>query len=267
MIRYKGLAASYGEVWYDEDLPLDCGIDVGLYRQRSAPVPGSHATPLLSLVVDLARSEDEIMESFGKDCRYKVKRADSRDQLREEFITEPEARLGEFRAFYDAFAAEKGLRPCYHEWLLAACAAHQLVLTLAARDGEPLVWHALLIARGSAWLQYTGSCYRNRDNAYRALVGRANRWLHWKEMLYFKAQGLAHYDWGGLFADESLPERAGINRFKKEFGGQTVRAYDCVAPITIKGRVWLPLRAAFRNRHTLGRVRNLLSGRRALNTG
>jgi len=251
MIRYRGLATTYGEVWYDEELPEPCDVDVALYRQRTAPVAGARAMPMLSLVVDLALGEDEIMEGFGKDCRYKVRRADSRDGLVMEFIDDPERRLDEFRVFYDAFAAEKGLNPCYYEWLVAACAARRLVLTCATKDGEPLVWHALLVAQDSAWLQYTGSCFRNRDNAYRAVVGRANRWLHWQEMLRFRALGLARYDWGGLFEDESTPERAGINRFKKEFGGTAVRRYDCVRPLTVKGRVWLPLREAWQRRHAV----------------
>jgi len=251
MIRYRGHATTYGEVWYDEAFAPDCGVDVLLCRQRSAPVPGGKITPWRSLVVDLTRGEDAIMDDFGKDCRYKVKRADARDGLGMAFITEPAHRLDEFRAFYDAFAAEKNLHACHHEWLLAACAASQIVLTCATRDGEPLVWHAFLIAGGSAWLQYTASRYRNRDNAHRALVGRANRWLHWKEMLEFRRLGAARYDWGGLFEDESTPERAGINRFKKEFGGRAVRTYDTVLPVTLKGRLWLPLRDAWRRRHAL----------------
>ena len=82
----------------------------------------------------------------------------------------------------------------------------------------------------------------------RALVGRANRWLHWQDMLRFKRMGMKRYDWGGLFEDESVPERAGLNRFKKDFGGQPVRTYDCTVPVTIKGSIWLPLRNAWRSR-------------------
>jgi len=248
MIRYKGHTTTYGEMWYEEQLPDDPCIDVALYRQRSSPVPGARVAPFLSIVNDLTVDNDDLIAGFGKDCRYKVKRAEARDGLKVAFIAEPAARLQEFRTFYDAFAAEKGLRPCYYAWLQAACTAGQLVLTSATRDGEPLVWHAFLLSGSSAWLQYTGSCFRNRDNEFRAIVGRANRWLHWQEMLHFKAMGMARYDWGGLFEDESTAERAGINRFKKEFGGKPVRRYDCEMPVSLKGRVWLPLRNAWREK-------------------
>ena len=250
MIRIEGRAAVYGEVWYDEEPPGDSGVDIVLYRQREAPIADARTTPFLTMVTDLSVETDAITEKFGKDCRYKIRRAETKDGLRMEFITEPESRLDEFQAFYDAFAAQKSVAPCYRQWLLAACKARQLVLTSAAQNGEVLIWHAYLTSGRAAWLQYTGSCFRDKDNDYRALIGRANRWLHWKEMLRFKEMGISRYDWGGLFEDESVPENAGINKFKKDFGGQPVRTYDCTVPVTLKGRIWLPLRDALRRRRS-----------------
>src|SRR5580765_7268930 len=219
MIRIKGRGAVYGEVWYDEEPPRDCGVDIVLYRQREAPIADARTTPFLTMVTDLSVPEDAIVEKFGKDCRYKIRRADTKDGLHLEFITDPESRLEEFQEFYDAFAKQKSVAPCYPQWLLAACEARQLVLTSASQNGEALVW-------------------------------RANRWLHWKEMLRFKEMGIERYDWGGLFEDESIPENAGINKFKKDFGGQAIRTYDCTLPVSLKGRIWLPLREAWRRQHS-----------------
>jgi len=67
-------------------------------------------------------------------------------------------------------------------------------------------------------------------------------------MLRFKETGIQRYDWGGLFEDESTPERAGINNFKRDFGGQQERIYDCTVPVTIKGRIYLAVRDAWRRR-------------------
>lgn len=251
MIRIKGRAATYGEFWYDEEPPRDCAVDIVVYRQQPAPVANARPTAFLTLVSDIALEEGAITEKFGKDCRYKIRRADSKDGLRLEFITEPESRLDEFGSFFDAFARQKSLATCDRQWLVAACAARQLVLSSASRDdGEALVWHAHVLSGKTAGLQYSGSCFRNRDNDYRALVGRANRWLHWQDMLQLRAIGIGRYDWGGLFEDESTPERAGINNFKRDFGGHPERSYDCTVPITIKGRVYLPFRDAWRRRNS-----------------
>jgi hypothetical protein len=250
MIRIAGRGASYGELWYEEQAPRDCGVDIVLYRQRASPVEGARVVPFLSIVTDLSAEESAITGGFGKDCRYKIRRADSRDGLSMEYITEPRPHLADFRAFYDAFASVKSIWLSDGRWLAAACDAGQLVLTSASRDGEVLAWHAYLISGKSAWLQYTASSFRNRDSDHRALIGRANRWLHWREMLRFKEMGIERYDWGGLFEDETVPGNAGINNFKRDFGGREVRTYDCTLPVTLKGRVWLPLSEAWRRRNS-----------------
>jgi lipid II:glycine glycyltransferase (peptidoglycan interpeptide bridge formation enzyme) len=246
MIRINGRGAVYGEVWYDEELPGDSGVDIVLYRQRAALIANARYTRFLSLVTDLSVDEDAIMGKFGKEARYQIRRAETKDELSLEFIVDPETRLDEFRAFYDAFARQKSLEPSDHQWLLAACKAHQLALTSASQNGEALVWHAYVVLGNAARFQYSGSCFRNREGNYRALVGRANRWLHWRDMLQLKEMGITRYDWGGLFEDESVPEHAGINAFKKGFGGQPERTYDCTVPVTLRGQIYLPLRDAWR---------------------
>src|SRR5437660_11434665 len=82
-------------------------------------------------------------------------------------------------------------------------------------------------------------------------------------MLHFKEAGLECYDWGGVFADESTPERAGINQFKRMFGGQRVVHYECTVPATPRGRLWLALRERRRAWHPPRPVPALRQGDRA----
>jgi len=247
MICIDRRSAVYGEVWYDEEPRCDSRVDIVIYRHREVPFADARSTPFLSLVTDISIDEDALTNNFCKNCRYEIRRAETKDGLRMEIITEPEIRVDEFRAFYDAFARQKSLSLSDHQWLVAACKARQLVLTRASRNDEALVWHAYVMSGKTARLQYSGSCFRNRESDYRALVGRANRWLHCRDMLRLKEMGMERYDWGGLFEDESVPERAGINKFKKGFGGQQERTYDCTVPVTRRGRLWLPLRDAWRH--------------------
>ena len=116
MIRIRGRSAVYGEVWYDEELPRDPGVDIVLYRQRETPIADARTTPFLTMVTDLSAGADAIAENFGKDCRYKIRRAETKDGLRMEFITDPESRLDEFSAFFDAFARQKSHWPCDRQW-------------------------------------------------------------------------------------------------------------------------------------------------------
>jgi hypothetical protein len=246
VIRVQGRAVVYGEVWFDEPPAGDASVDILVHRQRSAPVPDSRAVPFLTMRTDLALTEAAILAQCQDNCRYQIRRADAKDGLSHEFITDAQAGLDEFIAFFDAFARRKCIVPADRAWLAAACRARRIVLTAARRNGEALAWHAYLVAGDCARIEHTASSFREKDPAQRALIGRANRWLHWRNMLRFKATGIRWYDWGGLFEDESTPDRAGINRFKRSFGGQQVRRYDCTVPASLRGRIWLPVRDAWR---------------------
>jgi hypothetical protein len=248
MIRTRGRGVVYGEVWYDEVPGDTTGVDILVYRQRPTPLDDARSRPSVSLFTDLSADARTIAAAFDTTCRYHIRRAGKTDALETEFIDEPEIRLEEFRAFYDAFALQKAIWRADMDWLVAASRARQLVLSVASRDSEPLVWHAYVMSGDTAGMQYSCSCYRGRDAKYRSRVARANRWLHWRDMLQFKQRGVARYDWGGLFSDEWTPERAGINKFKRSFGPKALQRFECTRPITLRGRIWLPLRDAWRDR-------------------
>ena len=47
MIRTRGHGAVYGEVWFDEEPPVDPGVDIVRYRQRPEPVANARCAPFL----------------------------------------------------------------------------------------------------------------------------------------------------------------------------------------------------------------------------
>ena len=246
MIRTQGKVAVYGEVWFDEEPPAEAGVDILVHRYRSTPIPQVRTVTATTLRTDLARPMDEIMATFDATCRREIRRADSRDDLYYELIPEAVDRLEEFTTFYEEFARQKGLSLTDRHWLGRAATAHQLVLSHSYRHSEQLVWHAYVCIGATACLTHSASWLRARDSRYRSLVGRANRWLHWQDMLSFKRAGVRYYDWGGMFRDESTGDHAGINQFKRMFGGRPVRTYECTVPVSARGRIWLALRDAWR---------------------
>ena len=57
------------------------------------------------------------------------------------------------------------------------------------------------------------------------LIGRANKYLTVKNILYFKEQGYATFDFGGYAKDTTNESLKGINNYKLLFGGTVV---ECV---------------------------------------
>jgi hypothetical protein len=245
VIRIQGRAAVYGEVWFDEEPPAEAGVDILVHRYCSAPIPRGRTVTMQTLRTDLTRPVNEIVATFDATCRREIRRADSRDDLCYELIPDAGDRLEEFTTFYDEFARQRGVLTD-RLWLGRAAAAHQLILSHSSRDSEPLVWHAYLCTGATACLMYSASWFRGKDSRYRSLVGRANRWLHWQDMLCFKRAGVRYYDWGGMFRDESTADRAGINQFKRMFGGHPTQTYECTVPVNARGRIWLAVRDARR---------------------
>jgi len=184
------------EFWFDEPLPKR-GVDVAVLRQFSRPVPNAVPRPFHSIEIDLQTPEETLLKAMDADTRYEIRRAETKDQLEAEVLMQPsEALRQEFLRFHGAFAAEKNLQPATPALLDPLVAAGMLCLTRVLSQGEPLVWHSYVIAQGRARLLHSASLFRGGDNAQRNLVGRANRWLHWRDMMAFQSQGLRAYDMG-----------------------------------------------------------------------
>jgi len=126
------------------------------------------------MVTDLSVAEDAIAERFRKGLPLQDQRAETKDDLRMEFITDPKSRLDEFCAFYECIRRAKITWLSDRQWLLAACKAGQLVLTSASRNGEPGL-HAYLTSGKAAWLQYTAPAQGQGQRLPRA--GRARQSL------------------------------------------------------------------------------------------
>lgn len=262
MITVRGRFATYGEFWFDEEPTPAAAVDVALYRHRLTPVPVGRSDPVLSLISDLRLSEAELLRSFGDTNRYKIRRAANKDGVSNRFVSDPTQHLHEFCDFYDAFARQKSLPPAYRRHLSAASCAKQLVLTCATKDAVSLVWHAYIVDGNTACLLSSASHYRSKEREERALVARANRWLHWEDMRAFRALGFVRYDWGGLFEGATSPERTSINNFKREFGGEQTQLFSAAVPLSTRGKIYLPARLALNRLNRLRRERQIRNAAR-----
>jgi hypothetical protein len=201
--------------------------------------------PFRTSVIDLAKPLDRISSNLSKNTRYKINRAE-REGIIPRLVdspTEHEAHL--YAEYYDSFAAHKGLPKSNIIKLRALCRASALMLSSSSdADGNLLVAHAYVkdTASGRARLLYSASQFRTLgDSSDRNKVGRANRLLHWYEILTLKQMGFGLYDLGGLSDDSNDKEKADIARFKMEFGGTPIIEYTGVVPQTYLGRAIVSL--------------------------
>jgi hypothetical protein len=227
-----------GEVWYDDEPGDTASVDWILFQQRSNPFPGSRWKYFYNYFVDLTQSTGQLTEQLNKDTAYKIRRARDRDQITCECCDPRDpAVLDIFEEMYNPFAATKGLSRLDRAQTESMAAAGVLDLSVAKdSQGNALVYHANYRGRHRATQMQSPSLYwKLPGSAARNLIGRANRYLIWNDMLRYKEQGLRCFDFGGWYAGTTDQTLLKINEFKKGFGGQVVREYVCQQILTLKG--------------------------------
>lgn len=235
------------ELWFDEPLSDLTGIDIVHCRQRSQAISEQRWLYFYTILIDLSRSPEELFLGLGKSTANGVRRARDAEAMTCLMLASPStAEIYAFADFHDDANARIGLPPVNREELEQLRQAGLLVLScVQSRDGVPLAWHSYVCHR----LQQRARCLHSATSSHsievsaqRNLIGRANRLLHYQDMLAFRAEGIRTYDFGGWYAGTEDAKRLNINRFKEGFGGKIVCGFDCEEPLTWKGRLFLFLR-------------------------
>jgi hypothetical protein len=227
------------ELFFDEE-PNDADADVIEHFQRSRPIPGVRSKDFYTIHIDLTRDAQVLFADLSKTCRYKVRRADREELKQEAHMSAHGELVDDFIAFFDRFASGKGLPPAPAERLHTLAQAGLLDLSTVSRDDDALVWHAYLRAGNRARLLHSASTFREyNDTATRNMIGRANRYLHWHDLVRYKDAGIPLFDFGGWYHGHDDEGLLRINAFKEEFGGHVVPEFHCAVSASIRGRMVL----------------------------
>ena len=252
VVKKKRGGIAYKYVWFADKPTLAQAFGFAIFAQckYGQPLPGFSRRKFLTRMVDLQDSAEVILKNMSRRTAFDVKRA-----KREGVVVEEVKDMAEFLAFYNAFAAGKGM---------STVTAGELAnwgsntVALAARiDGVAVAMHSYIVdpQDGRGRLLHSGSVFRQMaSNEERSAIGRANRLLHYEAMLAFKAQGLTRYDMGGYAKDSPDPQLANIAKFKETLGGQEARedhyislpllVLQSIAALTASARHLLSVRMA-----------------------
>lgn len=243
--KVKGFPAL--EVWFRKpDLNEKRGYPVWIYHdmdQEIVPSKGEYTLTCRNsrtLVTDLALSPEELMMRCEQSVRYEVRRA-IRDGAICRHYTSADLRdkdelILRFDEAHAQMHRQKGMvnvSVASHIWELRE--AGMLAVSICEFQGEIVAYHIYVVGDKIARLLYSVSVFRNtKDSSKRAAIGRCNRLLHYRDMLWFKETNYTTYDWGGFAIDPALDS---INAFKKSFGGEEQPRYHTV----ITGNKWLQI--------------------------
>lgn len=215
-------------VWFADSSVKDAGIIT--YRQ--AHFEGRNCVPFETLVNDITLEAEEIKGKFSKNCKYEVNRAEREDVayriLSGREITD--ADIDSFLDFFTRFWESKDISFNEADELRRDFKLYRdmgaLVFSIGVVKGVDAIYHTYVCDDKRARLWHSASLFRlleDDDGSSRKIIGMGNRYLHFKDMLFFKEKGLKEYDWGGAGKGEDV---ISITKFKEAFGGSPEIDYE-----------------------------------------
>lgn len=190
-----------------------------------------------TVTLDLARSEQEILDGMKPKWRYNIRLAEKKGVVVETVDRED---TNAAQIFYDMYAetsARDGFLIRSFEYYRGVWEEMQRAdeaKIFLARVGEEAVAGIVLFLFGKrAWYFYGAS-----RNTHRELM--PNHLLQWHAMKWAKGQGCAEYDFWGApdVLDESAP-MYGVYKFKMGFGGEFVERIPAHDYVVNRSLYWL----------------------------
>jgi len=257
MIYFRKKAGlKIAEIWYNADENPKAKCDVLRYRYISElPLRSYSNETLFTILIDLSNTVEKLFGDIDKTTKYQTKRAQERDGVHTETFLSPGemdgAKLDQYIAYFNEFALSKQRDTISRSDLNEYYKAGTLCIRSVIEDssGTVLSLHANIVSDGRARLHQSSSHFRGSENPdYRSLVGRANRFLHWDDLLYFKSIGVPFYDFGGWYGGDTDKEKLAINAFKEAFGGVKAQEYSCIVPVSFIGKLSVLARQIIRGK-------------------
>lgn len=233
-----------GEVYFTPDYKQKVeSADIVAYLHSLKPCEG--ASELYTLHIDLSQSKEKLFSGISKRTRRRINTAINKDCLDYLINCSPtDQEIKKFAVFYNIFARNKGIGKCNPNKLKALRDEKGLFIsTVRNKKGENLCYHAYLGDTEFTRILYSASHFRlSEETAWRNLIGRANRFLHWMDLNYFKDQGFLIYDFGGLALNTENEVLNNIDRFKLGFGGKILSEYAFYQSQNVWGSLALKFR-------------------------
>lgn len=226
MIRYykKFYFLKVYENWFQYNYRFWDTIGLNVYwnvkKQGRSSIPGikniSHTIEL-----DLAQDGEAITAGFSKQIRQQARQAETEGVS----CSFNSGDIDLFVDFFNDFARKKNTdlvsRRRMEEF------GKDIQISFALYKDEILAAHSYLTDKETGIVRHHHAATRRLDEQIdRNLIGKANKYLTAKNIIYFKEQGYRTFDFGGYAKDTTDESLKGINQYKLLFGGTVVESVN-----------------------------------------
>ena len=222
----------YTEKYYAKDISL---LDI-LRPTRFIQFQGKsylqrfmNKTPYYTKYVDLSQSEVSLKASFSKSVKYSINKSNKSDITFHTYSLKTQNDIDFYVNYFNDFSKSKNLYfTLSSKDITSFLELDSFMVTCAKYNEHILVMHGYTLNKESksVILKHSSSHYRvqAKEQIDRNLIGIANRFLHYEDMLYFKKENFSIYDLGGYQIEETKDSSLlQINSFKDGFRGELIQ--------------------------------------------
>lgn len=226
MIKYhkKIFIFSVKESWFTYEPKFwdifSLHVFLHLKNKGNKRIPGVRDINSHTIELNLDPDKEVIFANFSKQIRQQVKIAEN-----EGTVCYFHNEIDQFVEFFNEFAVKKDTFTTSRKKLMEL--GDSVKLSFAVNNGQILAAHSYLVDKEIGIVRHLHSATKRLDEQYdRNLIGRANKYLTVKDILFFKENGYKIFDFGGYAKDTTDESLKGINNYKLLFGGQVVPCLD-----------------------------------------
>ena len=235
----KSWNVKMAQIYYAENTESKPESSIISYTNALSPLPTLLEQETYQ--IDLTLSEEELFRNLNKSSRTQIKQASTKSFTHcvEEHPSNEE--LLNFQRYYNHFAKDKNTSQCnsFHlKTLQLLRDQNALIVTKILNNQNEVFGYRVYVTDSIRSLNfYAVSHFRQNDlPEIKRLYSLASRYLIWENIMWFKQNGYATYDFGSLTNDEN------IRQFKRGFGGEVVKAYSGYASNNRVGKFVLWMR-------------------------
>ena len=230
---YKKSFISIENIYFSNQL-INSDADIVKYFQASIIYPNKKRN-FISNIIELKNEESEIKSNFRKTLINEINQAHIKYKIKTTFYNQPnKAQIDEFILFFNNFAKVKNIGFADKKKLNRI--RKNIVFSKAFYDEKVIVWHAYMHDNFRFRLVYSSNIL-HKDKKLKQTISKANKFLHYQDIIYAKKKGFTLFDMGGIsFASKGL---SGINNFKLGFSKKVEPSLNCTIANSIKGNIAL----------------------------
>ena len=222
------------EYIYFSDVFVQSKADIVKYYQSSINNKKGSKN-FFSNIIDLKNSKEFIKSNFRKSLINEINQAEKKFNFDIIYDYSPdEHSINSFINFFNNFAKNKNINFADKSKLQRL--KGNIVFSKALMRNNILVWHVYIFDDFKFRLLYSSnnvSC----DNEFRKIIVRANKLLHFKDIIYAKEKKFKVYDFGGISNNEG--KLNGVDEFKLGFSKQLECTYNFTFANSFKGNILL----------------------------